>query len=153
MSSPSTWSSATYVILIKTVAFGGRFPTLTVNTSCGNGKPKQFTESKFHEKDAFLHKHFNSDVCPNLCGPHRSFLVLVHQIGTVSLAYGFLVLFVCRLFLFHFTHDVLVVDKRLKPAHDSHVVQRKNIFCFNGLIAVVCVGLQNYDLKEYRSRW
>ena len=33
MFSPSTLSSATYVILMRTLAPGGRLPTLTVNTS------------------------------------------------------------------------------------------------------------------------
>ncbi len=34
MCSPSTASSVTYVILMRTLAPGGKLPTLTVNTSC-----------------------------------------------------------------------------------------------------------------------
>lgn len=60
---------------------------------------------------------------------YRSFLV--HKVGPMPLADGFLIFFVRLFFFLHFTNDMLTIDERLKTTnYDQKDVDREGMLNF-----------------------
>ena len=83
------------------------------------------------QSDEFMSQTQWQQYIPPLRRTHWSFLILVHKVSTMALTDRLLILFVCRLFLFDLTDNVLAIDKSLKthkrqPSHPkgTHTLPR-----------------------------
>lgn len=48
----------------------------------------------------------------------------------------------------YLAHYVLPIDECFKTTHGCLIIQRKNVFCLNGHMTLICVRLKNNNLKK-----